>query len=169
MDIKDQTTNARPPAPAVTSSQRQALRALAHDLRPVVQIGQSGLTAGVVGETDRALSAHELIKVRILDEARDDRTEMLDALCAATGAAAIQHIGKTLVLWRPRPAATDGGAPKPPTAPRRKPTLAKVPGSRRSAAATPKRRGGSLDTRSRDRQMAVIRRKTPRGGSSQGR
>lgn len=169
MDTTDQTTDAPSPAPAVTSSQRRALRALAHDLRPVVQIGQGGLTAGVVGETDRALSAHELIKVRILDEAREDRAEMLDALCAATGAAAVQHIGKTLVLWRPKPAAADGGKAAAQTAPRRKPTLAKVPGSRRSAADTPKRRGGSLDTRSRDRQMAGKRRKTPRGGSSQGR
>jgi len=161
------TRDAQPPSPTLTAAQRRALRALAHDLRPVVQIGQDGLSAGVVSETDRALTAHALIKVRILDEAREDRAQTLAALCAATGAAAVQHIGKTLVLWRPKPAATEAEAP---AARRRQPAASpKVPGSRRSAADTPKRRGGSLDTRSRDRRLAGVRRKTPRGGSSQGR
>ena len=153
-----------PAAPALTASQRRELRARAHALRPVVQIGHEGLSAGVVGETERALTAHELIKVRILDEAREDREAMLAALCAATGAQAVQHIGKTLVLWRPRP---EPAAPV--VAPKRRVATPRVPGSRRSAADTPKRRGGSLDTRSRDRQAADKRRKTPRGGSSQGR
>lgn len=153
-----------PAAPSITSAQRRELRASAHALKPVVQIGQDGLSEGVLGETERALAAHELIKVRILDESREDRAAMLDALCAATGAAAVQHIGKTLVLWRPRPAED-----KPAVLSKRKVATTRVPGSRRSAADTPKRRGGSLDTRSRDRQMAGKRRKTPRGGSSQGR
>ena len=147
----------------LTSAQRRALKAEAHPLKPVVIIGQHGLSETVIAETDRALAAHGLIKVRILDEVRDDRNAMLDALCSATASAAVQHIGKTLVLWRPKPEAPT------PEAPRRRPTLAKVPGSRRSAADTPKRRGGSLDTRSRTRQTADRRRKTPRGGSSQGR
>lgn len=130
----------------------------------MVQVGGDGLSPGVVSETDRALAAHELIKVRILDEARHDRSAMLEALCAATGAAAVQHIGKTLVLWRPKP---DTGVAN--VVPKRRAATPRVPGSRRSAADTPKRRGGSLDTRSRDRQAAGRRRKTPRGGSSQGR
>lgn len=166
MNMDTMPPEATPPAapPALTSAQRRELRARAHTLRPVVQIGNDGLSAGVVGETDRALAAHELIKVRILDEAREDRAGMLDALCAATGAAAVQHIGKTLVLWRPRPVEN-----KPAVLSKRKVAAPRVPGSRRSAAETPKRRGGSLDTRSRDRQMTGKRRKTPRGGSSQGR
>lgn len=151
-------------APTLDPSLRRELRGRAHVLKPVVQIGHGGLSAGVIGETDRALTAHELIKVRILDEAREDRDGMLAALCTATGAAPVQHIGKTLVLWRPRPAGETAVE-----TPRKRVVLAKVPGSRRSAADTPKRRGGSLDTRSRDRQMAGKRRKTPRGGSSQGR
>jgi len=153
-----------PAAQSITSAQRRELRARAHALKPVVQIGNDGLSEGVIGETERALAAHELIKVRILDEAREDRVEMLDALCSATGAAAVQHIGKTLVLWRPRPEQD-----KPVVLSKRKAAAPRVPGSRRSAADTPKRRGGSLDTRSRDRQAAGKRRKTPRGGSSQGR
>jgi RNA-binding protein len=153
-----------PPTPTLTAARRRELRAEAHALRPVVQIGSDGLSDGVVVETDRALTAHELIKVRILDDAREDREAMLESLCAATGAQAVQHIGKTLVLWRPRPAED-----KPALAPKKRVAAPRVPGSRRSAADTPKRRGGSLDTRSRDRQMAGKRRKTPRGGSSQGR
>ena len=86
-----------PPAPTLSAGQRRELRARAHTLRPVVQVGGDGLSPGVVSETDRALAAHELIKVRILDEARHDRSAMFEALCTATGAAAVQHIGKTLV------------------------------------------------------------------------
>ncbi|MFZ4498593.1 MAG: ribosome assembly RNA-binding protein YhbY [Burkholderiales bacterium] len=152
------------PAPTLTASERRALRARAHALKPVVQIGSDGLSEGVIGETDRALTAHELIKVRILDDAREDREAMLESLCAATGAQAIQHIGKTLVLWRPQPLSEPVAVLS-----KRRVATPRVPGSRRSAADTPKRRGGSLDTRSRDRQMAGKRRKTPRGGSSQGR
>lgn len=163
MDTNDIAVETPAPAPQLNASQRRELRARAHALKPVVQIGNDGLSAGVVGETDRALAAHELIKVRILDEARDDRDAMLAALCAATGAAPVQHIGKTLVLWRPKPVSETSLA-----APKRRVVAPRVPGSRRSAAETPKRRGGSLDTRSRDRQTAG-RRKTPRGGSSQGR
>ena len=164
MDTEQSSSETAPAAPVLTSAQRRELRARAHILRPVVQIGNDGLSPGVVGETDRALTAHGLIKVRIIDEAREDRAGMLDALCAATGAAAVQHIGKTLVLWRPRPVEN-----KPAVLSKRKVAAPRVPGSRRSAAETPKRRGGSLDTRSRDRQMTGKRRKTPRGGSSQGR
>ncbi|MBU3694887.1 MAG: ribosome assembly RNA-binding protein YhbY [Rhodocyclaceae bacterium] len=151
-------------APPISAAQRRELRGRAHALKPLVQIGHDGLSAGVVNETDRALAAHELIKVRILDEAREDRDAMLAALCAATGAAAVQHIGKTLVLWRPKPAGETA-----PAAPKRRVASPRVPGSRRNAAETPKRRGGSLDTRSRARQLAGGRKKTPRGGSSQGR
>jgi putative YhbY family RNA-binding protein len=90
----------------LTSAQRRALKAEAHPLKPVVIIGQHGLSETVIAETDRALAAHGLIKVRILDEVRDDRNAMLDALCSATASAAVQHIGKTLVLWRPKPIKT---------------------------------------------------------------
>jgi putative YhbY family RNA-binding protein len=161
---KQSLDDAPAPAAPLTAGQRRELRARAHVLKPVVQIGNDGLSAGVVTETDRALAAHELIKVRILDEAREDRDAILEALCAATGAAAVQHIGKTLVLWRPKPVSEAAVA-----APKRRVAAPRVPGSRRSAADTPKRRGGSLDTRSRDRQQAGGRKKTPRGGSSQGR
>ncbi len=80
-----------------------ALKARAHHLSPVVMIGQHGLTESVVKETDNALSAHELIKVRILGDERDERVAIAEALCEAVDAQLVQHIGKLLVLWRKHP------------------------------------------------------------------
>lgn len=82
-----------------------ALRARAHHLNPVVMVGQHGLTEAVIRETETALRAHELIKVRVLGDERDERDERLligEELCAATGAQLVQHIGKLLVLYRER-------------------------------------------------------------------
>jgi len=57
----------------------------------------------VVAEVDRALTAHGLIKVKLAGADREARQELTDALCAATGAAAVQQVGRVLALWRPRP------------------------------------------------------------------
>lgn len=86
----------------LTPRQRQALKARAHALEPVVQIGQHGLTDNVVREADRSLTAHELIKVRIAGD-RDERQAMLEALSTRTDAAIVQSVGKVAVLYRPRP------------------------------------------------------------------
>lgn len=79
------------------------LKARAHHLHPVVMIGQQGLTEAVIKETDDALSAHELIKVRVFGDDRAERIEICDALCKAVDAQLVQHIGKLLVLWRKNP------------------------------------------------------------------
>ena len=84
-------------------AERKAHRAEAHHLDPVVMIGNDGLTAAVKKETDAALSAHGLIKVRVLGDDREQREAIYQQLCDELGAAPIQHIGKLLVLWRPRP------------------------------------------------------------------
>ena len=91
----------------LTPRERQALKGRAHALEPIVQIGNGGLTDAVLAEIDRALTAHELVKVRAGGHERDDRTALLDAICAATGAAKVQQVGKVMVLWRPRPADDD--------------------------------------------------------------
>jgi len=78
------------------------LKARAHSLEPVVIIGGKGLTEDVVKEVDRALTAHELIKVRAPSLDRDARDEALKTLCEKTGADAVQQIGKVLVLFRKR-------------------------------------------------------------------
>ena len=87
----------------LTPSARKEQRARAHHLDPVVFIGGEGLSAAVVREVDQALNAHGLIKVRVFSDDRAARDAMLAALSEQLGAAAIQHIGKLLVLWRPLP------------------------------------------------------------------
>lgn len=92
----------------LTPAQRKAHRADAHHLTPVVAIGNDGLTPAVVRETDMALKAHGLIKVRVFSDDRTAREIMLQTLANDLNAAPIQHIGKLLVLWRPLPAKCEG-------------------------------------------------------------
>ncbi|HXE21883.1 MAG TPA: YhbY family RNA-binding protein, partial [Rhodoferax sp.] len=68
-----------------------------------VMVGAGGLTAAVKKETDAALNAHGLIKVRVFSDDRAARSEIYQTLADELGAAPIQHIGKLLVLWRPQP------------------------------------------------------------------
>lgn len=91
------------PAIQLSVAERKAHRAEAHHLDPVVMVGNEGLTPAVKKETDAALNAHGLIKVRVLGDDRDAREAMFQQLCEDLGAAPIQHIGKLLVLWRPKP------------------------------------------------------------------
>jgi len=79
------------------------LRAKAHHLQPVVTIGQHGLTPAVLHEIDLALTKHELIKVRVFSDEREQREAMLAQVCADMECAAVQHLGKVLVVWRPNP------------------------------------------------------------------
>ena len=91
------------PAIQLTPTQRKVHRADAHHLEPVVMIGNDGLTPAVVKETDAALNAHGLIKVRVLGDDRSAREIIFQNLAEQLSAAPIQHIGKLLVLWRPQP------------------------------------------------------------------
>jgi RNA-binding protein len=95
--------NTAMPAIQLSIAERKAHRAEAHHLDPVVMIGNDGLTPAVVKETDAALNAHGLIKVRVLGDDREAREAMYQQLADQLGAAPIQHIGKLLVLWRPKP------------------------------------------------------------------
>jgi len=85
----------------ITSRQRSALRAAAHPLRPVVLIGDNGLTETVLKEIDRGLSAHELIKVRVAGDDRETRVQLYDQICDALVCAPVHHLGKMLILFRP--------------------------------------------------------------------
>ena len=91
------------PAIELTPAERKAHKAEAHHLNPVVQIGGDGLTPAVIKETDAALKAHGLIKVRVFSDDREERASVLARLADELNAAPIQHIGKLLVLWRPIP------------------------------------------------------------------
>lgn len=87
----------------LTSRQRRDLKARAHALEPVVLVGHAGVTDRVLAEIDRALTAHELIKVRVDAASRVDRAEMCAEICERTDAAEVLQVGKVLGLWRPRP------------------------------------------------------------------
>lgn len=133
---------------------RRELRARAHYLHPVVAIGHHGLTPAVMHEIDVALTAHELIKVRIFSDDRAEREGMLVRACDALDCAAVQQIGKLLVLFRPRPAAEAAeAAAKSPRKPRR------VEGERTSSAVPARRRRAiaSGTTVSPDRARAPVR------------
>lgn len=138
----------------LTRDERLALRARAHHLNPVVLLGAAGLTDAVVGETDRALTAHELIKVRIPGDDRNGREAIGLQLADRLGAARVQSIGKLVVLYRPRPdedasdRAAGGPAPKARKAP---PVAAPRP------------------TRARPRSAGAPARALPRRGSGRGR
>ena len=87
----------------LSPAERRALTARAHALEPTVLVGSGGLTPAVAGEIDRTLTAHELIKVRVLGDDRDARADILNRICEDLGAAPVQHIGKVLVVYRPKP------------------------------------------------------------------
>jgi len=87
---------------ALDSSQKKALKKTAHHLKPVVRIGQYGLTNGVKVETDLCLNKHELIKVHVHAGKRGERAAMIAALARACGAEVVHQIGKVFILYRKR-------------------------------------------------------------------
>jgi RNA-binding protein len=91
-------------AATLTPRERAHLKARAHALEPVVQTGSSGITDRLVAEVDRALTAHELIKVKVAIDDREERVAVGDEICRRTDATAVHRVGKILILWRPRPA-----------------------------------------------------------------
>lgn len=86
----------------LTGKQRRWLRAQAHALDPVVEVGGKGLSDAVVAETERALDAHELIKVRLVG-GRDEREAIAAELAERSGAEAVGIIGKVAMLYRRQP------------------------------------------------------------------
>jgi putative YhbY family RNA-binding protein len=87
----------------LTPDQRRALKARAHHVEPVVIIGDAGLTPAVLREIDVHLKSHELIKIRVTGDDRDARVAMIDTISEALDASPVQHIGKILVMFRPKP------------------------------------------------------------------
>jgi RNA-binding protein len=83
--------------------QRRHLRGLGHSLKPVIQVGQAGVSDAVVAETDRALETHELIKVRVAGMERHQRDEALASLANRTGSEMVGRVGHTAVLFRRHP------------------------------------------------------------------
>jgi RNA-binding protein len=86
----------------LTPTDKKNLKAKAHRLKPVIMVGQSGLTAPVLNEIKSALSTHELIKVRIRAE-RGQRNEISAQICEKTHAELVQTIGQISVIYQPNP------------------------------------------------------------------
>lgn len=89
--------------PVLTDKHLKFLRGLAHDRKVIVQTGSGGLSDAVIAEIDVALTAHELVKTRILAEDRDERDAMIATLCDSLGAILVQRIGHVATLFRRNP------------------------------------------------------------------
>jgi putative YhbY family RNA-binding protein len=143
---------ATPGALTLTSAERSALRARAHDLSPVVMVGDAGLTDGVAAETDRALSAPGLIKVRVSGDDRGARAATGEALAERLGCALVQVIGKLVVLWRPVADDTPSRAPirrRTIVAPKKLAAEGKAAPARRARPGVPKTTGAKPGTAAR--------------------
>lgn len=155
----------------LTAAERKALKARAHPLKPIVMIGDAGLSPGVLTEVERGLASHELMKIRVALDDREAREALLAEICAASGAAAVQHIGKILVIWRkgeqkpaPKPAKRPSKS-KPRTDPRVRPAKAA-----RSARAAKQTEDAVSDPRRRGRIVEPSKRPSlHRGGAEPGK
>jgi RNA-binding protein len=84
----------------LSNKQKQHLKGLAHSLKPVVQLGQNGLTEGVLAEIDGALAHHELIKIKVPSDDREEKTLIMDAIVRETKSIKLQVIGHVLIVYR---------------------------------------------------------------------
>ena len=84
----------------LTSKQRSELRAQSNGLDTTLIIGKDGVTENTIAEADRQLTARELIKCRVLENAMMSPREASDAICEATGAEGIAVVGSKFVLYR---------------------------------------------------------------------
>jgi len=107
-------------------SQRLELKGRAHALKPIIIIGNAGLTSSVLNEIERTLKSHDLLKVRVMNDDREARATMLNEICETLNAGPVQHIGKILVIYRPLAV-----------------PIAKAPPKRRSGKALTKKQLGS--------------------------
>lgn len=86
----------------LTAKQRRYLRGLAHPLTPLVHVGKGLLSNEIVGQIDRALAVHELIKVRFLG-GKEAKAEMIPEICTRTGAEEAGRVGHVVILFRAQP------------------------------------------------------------------
>ena len=88
----------------LTSKQRAHLRALAHPLKPIIQVGNEGVSPALLKTVEEAFNTRELLKVKVLEGAPEDPRETADLIVAALeGVHVAQTIGRTVVLYRPDP------------------------------------------------------------------
>lgn len=98
----------------MSPEQKKELKTQAHLLKPIIMIGQAGLTEAVLKEIEIALDIHELLKIKVRAE-RDERKEIFQQICTATKSEMIQSIGQIVVVYRKKPP-----TPQKKSAPQRK-------------------------------------------------
>lgn len=84
----------------LTQQRKKQLRTVGHDLKPVVTVASKGVSAGVLGEIERALADHELIKIKLAVEDRAERAEIATNIADQLQAEVVQSVGKTLLLLK---------------------------------------------------------------------
>lgn len=147
----------------LSPAERSELRARAHHLNPVVIVAGNGLTPAVLAEIERALQAHELIKVKVQGAEREQREALMQELCAAVDAAPVQHIGSILVVWRARREDDKSSSPA-----EKKPVRASTAKSAAAFAAAARR--AALAKASTESRRSPARAPAPRGrGAARGR
>jgi RNA-binding protein len=87
----------------LSGKQRRHLRGLAHDLRPIVQIGKGGIDEGLVAAVDQALVDHELVKVKVGEAAGLERHDAAEAIAQRTSSEVAQVLGNIVLLYRAHP------------------------------------------------------------------
>ena len=88
---------------AMDSKATKKLKKLAHHLKPIISIGERGVSSGVLAEIDRGLSDHELIKIKLHSNRRSERATITEELVKSCSANLVQKIGKTIVLYKKNP------------------------------------------------------------------
>jgi RNA-binding protein len=133
----------------LSRDERLRLKSESHHLDPIVLLGANGLTEAVLKEIDRALTTHQLVKVRTPALERPQRERLFLEIAERLGAARIQLIGRLMVMFRPLPDEPHPRASRAPSAARgtgsetsRRPRSGSGPGFARSSRATPGEAGG---------------------------
>ena len=88
---------------SLSKNQIKFLRGKCHDLKPVVMLGQKGLTEAILNELEIALDYHELVKIKLSVDDRDARKQLAEEICQHCQADVVQSIGKTLTIYRANP------------------------------------------------------------------
>ncbi len=87
---------------ALSNKQKQTLKAQAHGLKPIIMIGDKGITEGLIAETNSSLEHHELLKVKVAHHDKALRQQLIEALCQKTESTLINTMGKIAIIYRQR-------------------------------------------------------------------
>jgi len=85
---------------SLTGKQKNYLRGLAHNINPIITIGNNGLSEAVLSELENALEHHELLKIKLPASDKTERTSLVATICAKTNSTPVQMIGRVGVIYR---------------------------------------------------------------------